>query len=386
MRPLKNYDAVIIGAGSVGVVLAYWLARKGLKVVVLDKQASPGRGENKAAIGGIRATHSDPAKIKVGKRSLEFIRRLQPEFGQEVDYVEGGYLFPVYDDTIATRLQGLLIKQKQLGLNIDWVSPERVSSLAPGIRQDGLLGGTYSPHDGHLSPLKLAGAFYRLALQEGVDFCFRTEVVGFEIVNRRVVAVKTNNESLSAEYVVNAAGAHAREVGLLLGTELPVFPDSHEAGVSEPVSPFLRPMIVDIQPNEESDNYYFYQNKEGALVFCITPRPKRMGTDIRSTSEFLPMVIKRMLRLYPRLSHLKVRRIWRGLYPMTPDESPIVGFDREVNGVFHAVGMCGQGLMLGPGLAEMIADFLVDQTLNSDKDVFDQLSPYRKFTGRELLK
>ena len=70
-------------------------------------------------------------------------------------------------------------------------------------------------------------------------------------------------------------------------------------------------MIVDIVPDEQSDNYYFYQNAENQIVFCITPRPKRLGTDRRSTSEFLPMVVPRMLHLYPRLRNLKVRRIWR---------------------------------------------------------------------------
>ncbi len=110
----------------------------------------------------------------------------------------------------------------------------------------------------------------------------------------------------------------------LVGTDLPVYPpDSHEAGVTEPVQHFILPMIVDIAPpDENSDNYYFYQNLAGNVVFCITPPrpPQRWGTDRRSTSEFLPMVIPpRMLNLYPRLRNLKVRRLWRGLYPpMTP--------------------------------------------------------------------
>ena len=103
----------------------------------------------------MRATHSDPAKIKIGLRSLEFLRRLQPEFGYDVDYVEGGYLFPAYQESIAAKLKGLLAIQKDLGLNIDWIGPEEVVELVPGIREDGLLGGTYSPEDGHLSPLKL---------------------------------------------------------------------------------------------------------------------------------------------------------------------------------------------------------------------------------------
>ena len=115
-------------------------------------------------------------------------------------------------------------------------------------------------------------------------------------------------------------------------------PTPNEAGGTEPIQPLFNPMLVDIVPDEQSDNYYFYQAKEGGIVFCITPRPKRMGTDRRSTSEFLPMVIPRMLNLYPRLRNIRVRRVWRGLYPMTLDGVPIVGFDRDVEGFFHAVG------------------------------------------------
>lgn len=381
---MKNYDVVIIGAGSVGLPLAHRLAVKGVSVAVVDRLPSAGQGQNKAAIGGIRATHSDRAKIKIGLLSLDFIRRLKPEYGEDVDYIEGGYLFPAYDGQIAQNLQSLLPIQKSFGLNIDWIGPEEVQEIAPGIRCQGLLGGTFSPEDGHLSPLKLAGAFYRLAKRAGVEFHFETEVTGFELAGSKVTAVLTNRGKLGCGTVVNAAGGYGRDLGLLIGADLPVYPDSHEAGVTEPVQPFFQPMLVDIAPDANSDNYYFYQAKEGAVIFCITPRPKRLGTDQRSTSEFLPMVIPRMLNLYPRLRNLKVRRVWRGLYPMTPDGKPIVGFDRGVEGVFHAVGMCGQGLMLGPGLAEVVARAIVDG--EQDEEIFQDLSPYRDFSGEELLK
>lgn len=381
---MKNYDVVIIGAGSVGLPLAHNLGARGLSVVVVDKLSSAGQGQNKAAIGGIRATHSDRAKIKVGKASLDLIRRLKPEYGQDVDYLEGGYLFPAYDEKVAANLKGLLPIQESFGLNIDWIEPARLREIVPGIRQDGLLGGTFSPEDGHLSSLKLAGAFYRLAVQAGVEFLFETEVTGFEVEQGKVKAVLTAQGKLGCSRVVNAAGGYGREISLMIGTDLPVYPDSHEAGVTEPVKQFFLPMVVDIAPDEQSDNYYFYQNEAGAVIFCITPRPKRMGTDGRSTSEFLPMVIPRMLDLYPRLRNLKVRRVWRGLYPMTPDAKPIIGFDRAVEGFFHAIGMCGQGLMLGPGLADMIGLALAEG--QEEPEVFADLSPYRDFSGQELLK
>ena len=381
---MKNYDVVVVGAGSVGLPLAYRLAVRGLSVLVVEKLASVGQGQNKAAIGGIRATHSDRAKIKVGNASLDFVRRLLPEYGQDVDYIEGGYLFPAYKEDLAEGLQGLLPLQKSFGLNIDWIEPDEVRERCPGILADGLRGGTFSPEDGHLSSLKLASAFHRLACQEGVDFLFNTQIVGFEIEKDKVRAVITDQGKISCSHVINAAGGYGREVSAMVGADLPVYPDSHEAGVTEPVKRFFMPMLVDIAPDEQSDNYYFYQNAENQIVFCITPRPKRMGIDRRSTSEFLPMVIPRMLNLYPRLRNLKVRKIWRGLYPMTPDGKPIVGFDDQVEGFFHAIGMCGQGLMLGPGLADLIALAIVEG--QEDEEVFTDLSPYRDFSGEELLK
>jgi len=171
----------------------------------------------------------------------------------------------------------------------------------------------------------------------------------------------------------------------MTGLDLPVVPDSHEAAISEPVQRFFEPMVVDIRSDANSDNYYFYQNKEGQIVFCITPNPKIVGTDHDNTSGFLPLVIKRMLGIYPRLRNLRVRRIWRGLYPMTPDGFPIVGYTREIDNVFLAVGMCGQGFMLGPGLGKIISEILVDKSKDYDF-ILNQLTLYREFAGNEVLK
>jgi len=135
-----------------------------------------------------------------------------------------------------------------------------------------------------------------------------------------------------------------------------------------------------------SKNYYFYQNRLGQVVFCITPEPLIEGTDKRETSLFLPQVGARMVRLLPRLKHLRVRRVWRGLYPMTPDGSPIVGWNREVKGLAHATGMCGQGFMLGPGTGEVVARMISGKSDEKDEVILSGFSPYRSFGGGEALK
>jgi sarcosine oxidase subunit beta len=168
-----------------------------------------------------------------------------------------------------------------------------------------------------------------------------------------------------------------------------VHPDCHEAGVTEPVERFMEPMLVDIRPDSESSTYYFYQTVTGQIVFCITPRPQVWGTDTDNTSSFLPLCARRMLELYPRLRDLKVRRTWRGMYPMTPDGQPIVGYAREAENLLLAVGMCGQGFMLGPGLGSILSEVIAEGPGASGGRygfILEQLTPYRKFEGMEMLK
>jgi sarcosine oxidase subunit beta len=165
-----------------------------------------------------------------------------------------------------------------------------------------------------------------------------------------------------------------------------VIPDSHEAAITEPVKPFFKCMVVDIRPGPGSKNFYFYQNLHGQVIFCITPDPPIVGTEKGATSVFLPQVCARIVQLLPRLKNLRVRRTWRGLYPMTPDGSPIVGWNRQITGLLHATGMCGQGLMLGPGTAELVARMIADRTSADDPLILEEFSPYRKFESEEVLK
>jgi len=382
---MRTYDVAIIGAGSIGTPLSYYLARSGLRILVLEELASVGRGQNRAAIGGIRATHSDPAKAKICQRTIEIISRMKAEHGIEVDWIAGGYLYPVYDEKNEIVFKKLIEFQKSVGLRINWIDPAEIEKLVPGINPTGLRGGSYSAEDGSASPLKVVDAYYQLARRFGVEFKFLEPVTGFKIDNGKITTIVTNRDTYACRWIVNAAGGNARQIGSLIGLELPVFPDCHEGGITEPVRRFFEPMVVDVRPDSESSNYYFYQNIEGQVVFCITPEPRIVGTDCDNTSVFLPLVTKRMLGLYPRLRHLRVRRTWRGLYPMTPDGFPIVGFTREFSNLFLAIGMCGQGFMIGPGLGEIIAEILTNDR-HSYHEILSQLSLYRNFAGQELLK
>jgi sarcosine oxidase subunit beta len=357
-----TYDAIVVGAGSVGVPSAYYLAKRGLRVLVIDRRPAVGQGENKAAIGGVRATHSDAAKILLCLRTLEVVRTWKEEHGDEIGWKPGGYCFPVYGEALRDKLCGLLPIQRQHGLVNDWVDAKTIDELVPGIEREGLLGGTYSPGDGQVSPLLLPVVLMRHAMRMKAELRVNERVTGYLVESGAIKGVVTDRGSYHAPRVVLATGSDAAEHGKLLGIPIPVAPDSHEAGITAPVEHFIRPLVVDMRPGPEGKtaNFYFGQNHEGQIIFCYTPKELFVGDDRHSLSEFLPIVAARIISLVPRLRHLLVRRVWRGCYPMTPDGVPILDNPRPVAGLTLAVGMCGQGFMLGIGVGQEVASFAVD--------------------------
>jgi sarcosine oxidase subunit beta len=361
-----------------------------MKVLVLERRAASGQGDNKAAIGGVRATHSDPAKILTCIESLEIFSTWQEKYGFHIGWKEGGYCFPVYTENIEKVLKGILPIQKEYGLVIDWVEPERIAELVPGINRKDLRGGTFSPHDGQISPLLAAVAFQMEAADNGAKYHFNEKVVGYQKNGHRITGVITEKDTYSADTVVLAAGADAGEHSELLGIEIPVKPDSHEAGISAPIEHFLGPLVVDLRPGAEgrTANFYFGQNNEGQIIFCYTPKELFIGKNRESLSEFLPILANRMISLLPRFKNLLIRRVWRGCYPMTPDGIPIIDKPAGLDGLMLVVGMCGRGFMMGPGVAKNVTSMIVDGKSTLPEDVQKTFRYDRDFyaSKKEALK
>ncbi len=377
------HDVIIIGAGSVGTPTAMSLAERGVKTLVIDGGSSSGQGNNKCAIGGIRATHSDPAKVALSLHSLKTFSTWEETNGDDIGWYMGGYTFVAYNESISGSLQEMIPAQQKAGLNIRWCSTGEIREIVPGINPEGLLGGTFSLEDGSASPMESSYAFHRHAVKLGAKFHFGETVTS--IRKNGAFTVTTDKGEYTGARVVNCAGSFAREIGAMAGVDLPVYPDMHEAGITEPVERFFNPMVVDISRTTGSANYYFYQYSTGQVVFCITPDPPLPGKGTGETSTFLPQVAGRMVKLYPRLANIKVRRTWRGCYPQTPDGSPVIG-QVGPEGYYAAVGMCGQGFMLGPGAGEVIARLITGESTEEDKMVLNSMRLDREFSGAETLR
>lgn len=381
-----TYDVIIAGAGSIGTPAAFYLAKAGLKVLVIEAMYSPGQASNKHAIGGVRATHSEPSKIYLCTKSIETFSTWQEVYGDEIDWRSGGYSFVAYEQGVASALKSLLQVQQNLGLNIDWLEKKDLLEIAPHLNSEDLLGGTFSPEDGSASPLKSVFAFWQRAIIEGADFHFNEKVINIIVKNNRVEEVITDKARYSCRLFINAAGGWARQISNLLGVDIPVKPDSHEAGITEPVQAMFDAMIVDIRERPGSSNFYFYQHPTGKIIFCLTPEPQIWGNLTQNTSTFLPMACKRLVEIMPVLGNIRVRRTWRGTYPMTPDGNPLIGPINGVDGYIITAGTCGQGFMLGPGIGQLLTHYVTNSLSQIEKDCLSSLRYDRPFTNKEMLK
>ncbi|MCK7480487.1 MAG: FAD-binding oxidoreductase [Candidatus Moduliflexus flocculans] len=253
------------------------------------------------------------------------------------------------------------------------------------------MGGTFSPDDGNASPLLAVHAFYTAARRAGRGVPLQRARRPAIITGGRPRPRRPHGQGRATPppVVVNAAGAvGAPRSAALAGLDVPVRPDSPRGGGDRSRrAASSSPWSSTSGRSPGSANYYFYQHDTGQIVFCITPEPQHLGHG-HARDELVPADGRRAAwsDLMPRLRNLRVRRTWRGLYPMTPDGFPIVGWTRELEGYMLAVGMCGQGFMLGPGLGELIARMVVGRETEDDRETLSYLSPYREFKGQEKLK
>lgn len=386
MSPNKTYDVIIAGSGSIGTPTAFYMAQAGLSVLVLETLPSNGQASNKHAIGGVRATHSDPSKIYLCAESIKILSSWAEIYGDDIEWRSGGYCFIAYEPQVEAALKELLRVQHQFGLKIDWCNREEILALAPDLQPESLLGGTFSPEDGSASPLKVNYVFYSHAQKAGAVFHFNETVTGIGIEHGRVSTIFTDKDQYSCKYFINASGSHAAQISEMARIALPVQPEAHEAGITEPVQPLFSPMIVDIRPKVGSSNFYFYQHPTGKIIFCLTPNPQVLGNLTQDTSEFLPLASQRLIELMPKLMNCRVRRTWRGTYPITPDGLPIIGPVGGLEGFLLAAGVCGQGFMLGPGVGELLTHLVMGNMNQKEQDCLFSLRLDRAFATTEKLK
>jgi len=368
---------VIVGAGIMGLAIAYNLARHhGVRdITILDRSYVCGGASGRNG-GGVRAQWSSEANVRLMQESIRICRDFAREMKINVWFRQGGYLFLVRSEAKRRALEASVRVQNDCGLMTRLLTPREAGEIVPELDTSGILAASFNPDDGVVFPWPFLWGYSEAAKKLGVEVATFTEVVGFETTGRRIDAVVTNHGKIRTHKVVNAAGAWSPEVARLLGVDLPNHPHRHEICSSEPLKPWLSPLVADL-----TNGLYFSQSTRGEIVGGITNDEVPEGIDQRSSHRFLALYARALTRTCPILGSVKVLRQWAGCYDITPDQNPIVGQVDEVADFFQVSGFMGHGFMMAPVIGKLMAQYIAEQT---ELPMFERWN-LRRFKEGKLL-
>jgi glycine/D-amino acid oxidase-like deaminating enzyme len=336
---------VIAGAGVVGASIAYHLAELGARDVVLADRAEVASGATGKAMGGVRQQFSTEAEVRLARESVRFFQELGAPLFEQV-----GYLFVATTDEGGERLRDRMAVQRELGVPVEDVDAGRVT----GLNVDDVVAAGACWEDGVAEPAEITRELVRRAAAGGVD-----------------VREGTDARDLDADVLVVAAGAKSPE----LAPELPIRPLCRQLVDVGPLTGLPQDLPMTI---EEETTFHFRRRGDTLRLAMTEPQPR--WTDREEVDEGLVEDWRaRLAHRYPPAAGAPVVRAWAGLYDMTPDAHPIIGWVGD--GVYAACGFSGHGFMQSPAVGRAVAEELVHGESELD------LTPYRleRFSGEAVF-
>lgn len=367
-------DVIVVGGGVIGASVAYQLAKRGRKVILVEKGdfASGASGSCDTSI--FLQSKNAGIHLQLALASAEIFKGLREELGHDIEYhVKGGMILIETAEELKV-MEGFVARQKQTGLEVDIIDRREASKLQRGLAEH-LVGSTYSSRDGDVNPIELTLGFAKAARKLGAEICLHREVTGVIMAGGRVEGVETTQGRLLAPVVVNAAGAWAPLIGKMAGLELPIKPRRGQIMITEPVAPYIAQQILSasyIVAKYNADKLKDSKSRalqlgvglslsqtEKGNIFIGGTR-EFVGYDTANTHEAIGTVLKNALRLVPGLGSIHIIRTMGGLRPFTPDGLPLIGFVHGLEGYFMAAGHEGDGIALAPVTGKIVADLIVD--------------------------
>jgi sarcosine oxidase, subunit beta len=362
----SEYAVVVVGAGVIGLYTAHHLARLGAgPVLVVDRGFLSGGASGRNG-GGVRQQWETRATVRLARESVAAYRRFPRDFGYNLWFRQSGYLFLAETEASLARLASVHELVRSEGLPSEILGPDAVAHLVEGIAPGAVVGGTYLATDGVLYPFPAIWGLYEDVRRRGVEVALGTEVDSVVRRDGRTVGVAARGRTVSAPVVVNAAGGWSAELTRRAGLEPANSASRHEILATEPLKPFLDPMVV-----RPSDGLYFSQTMRGEIVGGLTlPHPPGTARGMPSSTRFLTSMARALTGLLPRLGSVGVLRAWSGFYDDTPDGFPILGEDPRLPGFVHANGFGGHGFMLAPAATARVARGVVGEPTDLDPSIF----------------
>jgi sarcosine oxidase, subunit beta len=352
----RGASVVVVGSGAIGLAVALQLRRAGVDdVVVVDRNPSPGMGSTSRANGGVRAQFTTPVNIAFSRFTIDGLSELHEQTGGRVGFRTIGYLFMTGTEAGETRLRRAWELQRALGVDVEWVSPADITSLAPFVRLDGLRAATFAAGDGVIDPHGVVSALCDEARRLGASLLCDTEVLDITRVSGGAL-VRTTAGDIHAEFVVNAAGPHAALLAAMAGIDLPITPRRRNIACTEAVAgmPDTCPMCVD------TDTGVLIRREGGGFLIAYSDPDDPPSFEVSFDPAFLDAIAARVGNRFPFLGDVPIdrRKCWAGLYPETADHHAIVDAPAQASWFIQCAGFGGHGIMHSLAAGQAVTELI----------------------------
>jgi sarcosine oxidase, subunit beta len=346
---------VVVGGGVIGTSIAFHLAEAGVPDVVLVERDQLASGSTSKAAGGVRAQFSDPLNIQLGARSLRAFAEFGARPGHQIDFRRTGYLFLLSRAEDVAVFERSIELQHRLGVPSRLIDPDEARRLSPAVDTAGLLAAAFSPEDGLATPEAVVHGYAAGARRHGAHIETGCELLEVRLRGEAVAAVVTSKGVVETPVLVCAAGAWSRQVGAMVGVELPVTPSRRQVVLTEPVPglPERFPMTIDL-----TSSFYFHREGPGLLMgMSLADEPP--GFNLERDDAWIPRLAEAIARRAPSLADVGVAGGWAGLYEVTPDDNALIGEARHPARFLYATGFSGHGFLQGPAVGEVVRDLVL---------------------------
>lgn len=355
----KTANTVIIGGGIIGCAMAYELALRGMRdIVVLEKRYLCSGATGRCG-AGVRQQWGMETNAILARDSIKRFEHLNEEldYDMDIEFKQGGYLIVAYSEAEWNQFQKNLLVQHRLGIPSQALTAEEARKIVPYLNKDGLLGATFCATDGHANPFRVVDAYAKAARRLGVTFETHTEATGFKVESGRIKAVQTTKGDIDTPLVINATNAYAPEICKMAGYDsLPVYPERHQILVTEAVEPCQGPMVLSFKYR-----CYAQQTPHGSFLMGVAHPDEPRDFNTNTSWQFLEDCARQITGILPMLKDLRVVRQWAGLYDVSPDHSPILDEVPGAEGMWVLAGFSGHGFMIAPQTTVLVAQKIMGE-------------------------
>ena len=364
----RSADVVIIGGGVVGCSIAYHLARRGHRDVLVLERETVGSGTTSKAAGGIRVQFPTETEIRFSLDAIRTFTSFQEEFGVDIGYRKIGYLFLITDEADRRGFETRIALQRSLGADVRMITPKDAQAMVPALRVDDLIAAVWGPDDGMAGPAEVTNGFARRARELGARIVEGVMVTGIDVQRGHVRGVRTTTDTVSARVVVNAAGPTARRIAALAGVDIPVLPRRRHIYFTEPFPeiPGPIPLVTD-----RGSGFYFRKEMEQVLLSAGDVQDIGEDFDVPMDPGMVAQAVQKAIDRVPVLESARIAGGWAGLRPLTPDDHAIIGWAPGVENFFLAVGFGGHGFQHSPTTGRVTSEMILDNRSSIDLALFD---------------